>query len=49
MYSKILPKLILLSFALLTVQSADAQLFKKKKKKTEKTADAKPKKDEKIF
>ena len=48
MYSKILPKLILMSFAMLTVQSADAQLFKKKKKKTEKTADAKPKKDEKI-
>lgn len=48
MFSKNLLKLIVLSFAFLSFQSADAQLFKKKKKNAEKSSDSKPKKDEKI-
>ena len=48
MFSKKLPKLIFLSFLLFTFQTSDAQLFKKKKKNTEKSVESKPKKDEKI-
>ncbi len=47
MLSNNLPKLLLLSFSLFIFQTTDAQLFKKKKKNTEKTADSK-KKDDKI-
>ena len=47
MLSKNLPKLLLLSFSCLIFQTTDAQLFKKKKKNTEKTAESK-KKDDKI-
>ena len=45
---KLLCKCFLLSFALLSFQNSDAQLFKKKKKKTEAPAEKKSKKDEKI-
>ncbi|UJH66461.1 zinc-dependent metalloprotease [Allomuricauda sp. SCSIO 65647] len=48
MFQKLLPKLLSLLFLVAAFQTTDAQLFKKKKKTTEKTSDAKSKKDDKI-
>ncbi|WP_343487889.1 zinc-dependent metalloprotease [Allomuricauda sp. d1] len=48
MIQKLLPKLFFLLFLTAICQPVDAQLFKKKKKDTEKSADSKSKKDDKI-
>ncbi len=48
MISKLFLRSFLMFFALVSFQTADAQLFKKKKKKADSAAESKPKKDEKI-
>ncbi|TAI48142.1 zinc-dependent metalloprotease [Flagellimonas allohymeniacidonis] len=45
MIQKLLPKVLFLAFALISFQTAEAQLFKKKKKPTEQKSDAKSKKN----